>query len=393
MRRVIFWAHLVCGVSAGLVIAMMSLTGVILTYERQMIAWADRGYRSTPAPGGSPMPIEALLAAQPSVPATVTIHPEADSPVELSYGPEKLVYVDAYSGKVLGEGAQGIRKFFSTMTQWHRWFGAAVDRRATPRAITGASNLAFLFILISGAFLWFPPMIGRFRGGLKGKARDFNWHNVIGVWSVLPLIVIVASGVVMSYQWANNLVYKMTWSPVPAPLAGPGGAGRGPGGPSGPGGPLGGRGGRDGGGGGQVQAAGMNAAFDRARQEVPAWQTVSTRLAGRGPVMVTVDQSHRGRPDLRTTLTIDRRTGDVTRRETFADTTLGARARRYLRFAHTGELGGWIGQTIAGLVSAGAVVLVWTGISLALRRYFGWRTRRSRPAMEAKEAAETVPAR
>ncbi len=88
-------------------------------------------------------------------------------------------------GTGAGEGSQGIRKFFSSMTQWHRWFAATIERRTTARAITGASNLAFLFILVSGAFLWFPPMIGRFRGGLKGKARDFNWHNVIGVWSVL----------------------------------------------------------------------------------------------------------------------------------------------------------------------------------------------------------------
>jgi hypothetical protein len=35
-----------------------------------------------------------------------------------------------------------------------------------------------------------------------------------------------------------------------------------------------------------------------------------------------------------------------------------------------------IGQTIAGLASAGAVVLVWTGISLALRRFSAWRSRR-----------------
>jgi uncharacterized iron-regulated membrane protein len=389
MRRVIFWAHLICGVSAGLVILMMSFTGVLLTYERQMIAWADRGYRSSPISGVQPMSMEALLAAQPQAPATVTVRSEADAPVELSYGPERIVYVDAYTGERLGEGAQGIRKFFSSVTQWHRWFGAAVERRATARAITGACNLAFLVLLITGAFLWFPPMIGRFRGGLSGKARDFNWHNVIGVWSVVPLIVIVASGVVMSYPWASNLVYKLTWSPVPGPIAGPGGGGRGS---VGPGGPGGGRGGR-GGGGGEVQVNGMDAALARVRAEVPAWQTVSTRLAGRGPMVVTVDESHRGRPDLRTTLTIDRRSADVLRRETFADSTLGARARRYLRFAHTGELGGWIGQTIAGLVSAGAVVLVWTGITLALRRFSGWRSRRSRLAPATKEAAETVQAR
>ena len=29
-----------------------------------------------------------------------------------------------------------------------------------------------------------------FRRGLRSKARDFNWHNVIGLWSWGPLVVV-----------------------------------------------------------------------------------------------------------------------------------------------------------------------------------------------------------
>ena len=46
-----------------------------------------------------------------------------------------------------------------------------------------------------------------------------------------------------------------------------------------------------------------------------------------------------------------------------------------LRFAHTGEVLGLPGQTIAGIASAGAVVLVYTGLALALRRFVAWRRR------------------
>ena len=41
-RKTIFWIHLGCGVAAGLVILMMSFTGVVLTYERQIEAWAEQ---------------------------------------------------------------------------------------------------------------------------------------------------------------------------------------------------------------------------------------------------------------------------------------------------------------------------------------------------------------
>jgi uncharacterized iron-regulated membrane protein len=51
-----------------------------------------------------------------------------------------------------------------------------------------------------------------------------------------------------------------------------------------------------------------------------------------------------------------------------------------MRFAHTGEVLGLFGQTIAGIATAGSVVLVWTGIALALRRGRAWLGRRTKAA-------------
>ena len=42
IRKAIFWTHLGAGVLAGLVVLMMSVTGVILTYERQIVGWIDQ---------------------------------------------------------------------------------------------------------------------------------------------------------------------------------------------------------------------------------------------------------------------------------------------------------------------------------------------------------------
>ena len=41
-RTVLFWMHLAAGASAGVVVLIMSVTGVALTYEKQMLEWADR---------------------------------------------------------------------------------------------------------------------------------------------------------------------------------------------------------------------------------------------------------------------------------------------------------------------------------------------------------------
>ncbi|MYH08973.1 MAG: PepSY domain-containing protein [Gemmatimonadales bacterium] len=54
--------------------------------------------------------------------------------------------------------------------------------------------------------------------------------------------------------------------------------------------------------------------------------------------------------------------------ESFADGTPARRAQQFLRYAHTGEYWGLPGQLLAGLFSLAAALMVWTGLSLAVRR-------------------------
>src|SRR5689334_14891819 len=108
-RKIIFWLHLITGGGAGLVILVMSVTGVLLTYQRQITAWAD-GYRiSTPAASAVRLPVETLLAKvregeSGAVPSSITIGSEAGTPASFSFGREKTIFVNPYTGEVLGEG-------------------------------------------------------------------------------------------------------------------------------------------------------------------------------------------------------------------------------------------------------------------------------------------------
>jgi uncharacterized iron-regulated membrane protein len=101
-----------------------------------------------------------------------------------------------------------------------------------------------------------------------------------------------------------------------------------------------------------------------------------------------VDAGSGGQPQHRASLTVDRATGRETRWEPFAGQTPGRRLRAVLRFAHTGEVLGLAGQTVAGLVSLGATLLVWTGLALSARRLLAWRGRRQRRAEAGPVGAE-----
>src|SRR5262249_8282831 len=148
VRKVLFWTHLLAGCIAGTIVLVMSLTGVLLTYERQILAKVERHpFRNDPPAGARRLPVEQLLAriseqlgGLPSG-ASITLRSDPREPVELSAGRDNTVYVHAYTGQVLGQpSAEGWRTFFQKVTAWHRWLGTSGDGRTTAKAITGACN-------------------------------------------------------------------------------------------------------------------------------------------------------------------------------------------------------------------------------------------------------------
>jgi uncharacterized iron-regulated membrane protein len=409
-RKLVFWTHLVTAVSAALVILLMSVTGVLLTYQRQITAWADvRGLDAgPPAHGAARLAPDALLArvvaAHPGKPTTLKWFADGDAPAQVAFGREKTLFVSAYTGQVLSEGSTGVRAFFRKVVALHRWVGAEGENRELGKMISGAANLMFLFLVVSGFYLWFPRNWTRtafrnvawFRRGLSPKARDFNWHHVIGFWSAVPLFVIVLSGVVISYPWATGLVYRAVGETPPPPPA----EGRAPSGAAGAGGsaaaarPNGKRGGGDAEKAVSLDGIGVLAA--RAERQVDGWRSITLTLpkeAGE-PIAFAIDRGDGGQPQKRAQLALDPATGEVSKWEPFPTQSPGRRLRSILRFAHTGEVLGIPGQTLAGIVSLGAAFLVWTGLALTWRRFRQWRApKRTAPAArrpEPMEEAETV---
>lgn len=398
VRSIVFWLHLASGLTVGAVVLVMSVTGVLLMYEQQIVQWADRGYRSTPPPGARPLPAETLIgrvvAEHPEAnPSSFTMEADPAAPAAVRLGRERTVYLNPYTGEILGEGSPRVRAFFHAVTDWHRWLGARDENRAMGRAVTGAANLAFLFLVVSGFYLWIPRKwswrqvrnVAWFRRGLPGKARDFNWHNVIGLWTAVPLFFVVLSGVLISYPWANDVLYRLVGE-EPPPRRGA----RGPERPRGEGGTQRGREARSEETAG-VKLDGLDELWVRAEREVPDWKTLSLRLPEDGdPVTFSISRGGRGRPDLRAQLVLDRQSGEVASWEPYASQSLGRRLRAWSRWIHTGEAGGILGQTLAGLASAGGAVLAWTGAALAWRRFFPKRRRGT--VTETSEGVSNAPA-
>ncbi len=381
MRRILFWTHLVAGVAAGVVILIMCVSGALLAFEKQITSWADHGGLRAATRSGQPLPAEEILKlAGVERPMSLTVSADAGEPVQIAVSREQVLYVDPCDGRVLGEGSRGVRAFFASVTNWHRWLAVSGEGRAWGKSVTGASTLLFLLIIFTGPFLWLPRKwsaaslraITLFRGGLRGRARDWNWHNVAGIWTALPLGVLALTAVIIGYPWASDLLYQITGTQAP-PREGRPGAGRG----EAPGGRRGGK---------SPDWSGLETSLVRARQQVPGWKTITVRLMPPGPRLAfTIDRGTGGEPQKKDQLTLDRRTAEVIQWEPFSSNNAGRKLRVLARFLHTGEAGGYTGQLVAGISCLSGALLGFTGLTLALRRFVAWRTRRGRSAEEPVE--------
>lgn len=384
-RKILFWCHLITGIAVAVVVLVMSITGVLLTYELQMTRWTDiRNLDGAPqAPDARRLGAGEFLAqlqeSGQGRPSSIQWASSIEAPVTVSFGREKTLYANAYTGEILGGEGQGIRDFFHAVEDWHRWLAFTGEGRDTGKAITGASNLAFLFLVLSGLYLWWPQKWKRstlrsimwFRRGLSPKARDFNWHNVIGFWSFLPLVFIVGTAVVFSYPWANNLVFILSGESPPE--------GRGPrGGPPG--------------GSGEAEEPAAAFAFDDlfyasldgliapVEQRMENWRSLTLSVPNNAVdnLNIQVDTGTGRQPQKKGWLVVDRASGREVEWRGFEAGTRGSQARAIVRFLHTGEVLGFWGQALAGLVSLGSAFLVWTGLWLSWRRFRSWRSRQRR---------------
>lgn len=386
-RKTLFWTHLVLGVTGAIFIAIMSFTGAALAYEKELIAWAESDARRVDAPAGGAarLPLEELLrrvtAAKPDARiASIAISPDPRAAHALALPNNVTAYANPYTGELREAQAPRMRAFMQSMRAWHLRlnFKVTPGQPSLGAKLNAAANFGFVLLCVTGVVIWWPkawnsrvlrPSLWFVRDA-TGKARDWNWHNVIGIWTLPVLFIMAASGVVLSYRWAGDLVFKIAGetppSGAPRPALAPAAA------------PT-------------TRPASADTVLARIQQQIPEAELITLRFnpplradsAQMSPVpSAVVRLSSPTPPFATTTLTLDPQSAETQKTEAFADLTPGMRARRWIRFLHTGEALRLPGQFVAGFACLGACVLCWTGLALAWRRFF--RAEKAAPASEGK---------
>jgi uncharacterized iron-regulated membrane protein len=352
------------GLTIGLVVAFLAITGSIMAFQDRVVAFAERRVEVNPAPKTPCLAVEAAVeevnARTGQIPATVQVFADAVRPALVRMPRGETFLVDACGAHVLAAGSRW-RSFFEDDQNLHRWLALSRGKHETLRALKNGAVVALLFLLLSGLVLWVPRQWRAanlraallLRRGLKGKARLWNMHQVFGLFAAIPLLSIILTGLMMAYPWAMQTALRLVRSDEPAVAKNH--AVRQPAG----------------------SFTGIDGMLQRAAGKDPRWKSITFTLpeAKEKNVAFTIDEGQGNRPSQRATVLFARRDGHEVRWTPFVSQSRGQRWRTEVKYLHTGEIFGLGGQIIIFLAVMSALVQVVTGFGMAWKR---WCARRER---------------
>lgn len=218
MRRFARFLHLFCGLSLGVVLSVICLSGALVVYkpslEKQCIrekAYLD-SFREQ-----IPLLLETLLQnVRLEYPAyhisNMVIYGDRDEAYSFRTTKEgekgrRQIYVNQYTGQVLGEDVYNTK-----FMQWVYDLHTDLFLGKAGRVIVGSLGLFLLLMILTGIAL-LPP---RLRPIVTLKSRNSKYmtryrrHIIIGLMSAVPLAVIALTGA----YWGFPRVYQSAFEAI-----------------------------------------------------------------------------------------------------------------------------------------------------------------------------------
>lgn len=218
-KKTLFQLHWFFGVSAGLVLALMGITGAVVSFQDEILrALNPQVLTVEKQPAGVLPPAELVERIEAASGKTVNmLWVDTDSgnaaraiftaPPGEKRGPMR--YFNPYNGQFMGDVVG--QDFFGLVLRLHR----VLTLDDVGRQITGACTLILIFFCLSGLYLRWPRQWKNWRAWLTldwaKKGRSFNWdlHSVAGTWCLVFYLLAALTGLTWSYDWYNKGVTRL----------------------------------------------------------------------------------------------------------------------------------------------------------------------------------------
>ncbi|WP_443697359.1 PepSY domain-containing protein [Pseudomonas sp.] len=219
LKKTLFQLHWFFGITAGLVLALMGITGAAVSFQDELLRALNPSVLSVEKREAGVLPpaelVRKLEASEGKTVSMLWVETDSGSAARVFFTPPpgerrgQMRYFDPYTGAYMGDAVG--QDVFGFILQLHR-FLAMGD---TGRQITGACTLILLFFCLSGLYLRWPRQVASWRAWLtldwRKKGRSFNWdlHSVFGTWCLLFYLLAALTGLSWSYEWYNRGLTKL----------------------------------------------------------------------------------------------------------------------------------------------------------------------------------------
>ncbi|MET0231626.1 MAG: PepSY-associated TM helix domain-containing protein [Rhodanobacteraceae bacterium] len=369
-KTVLFRIHWILGITAGLVLAVVGVTGAMIAFEAEILRAINPSIRATAAEGPIASPsklIDAARATHQGYNARSFAWEGDDAPVvvRLAKGSERgglEVAVDPPTAAVLGT-PRG-KDVLDVAEQLHRNLAAG----PAGKQIVGASTAILLVLAVTGIILRWPRRSSwrawlTFNPKLRGRGFLWHLHSVAATWLLAFYLIAALTGLWWSYDFYRNAINSMAG--VSGPLRRPGGDGK-----------------------GDLPPATIDEAWSVFRREASDATRANLGLAGAADAPVEIRYQTPASPHERAwnTLRIDGTNGTVASRELYADLPRGRRFVFSIFPLHSGGFFGWPGRLAMALAALLMPFFAVTGLLL-------WIARRRNLALRAEAAAGAIAPR
>ncbi|MGF6332703.1 sulfite reductase (NADPH) flavoprotein alpha-component [Pseudomonas sp. BS3782 TE3695] len=360
LKKSLFQLHWFFGISAGLVLALMGITGAAVSFQDEILRALNPSVLHVEKQIAGVLPpaelVEKIEGASGKKVSMLWVETDSGNAARVIFtappgeprGPMR--YFNPYTGEFMGDVTG--QDFFGLMLQLHR----VLAMGDIGRQITGACTLILVFFCLSGLYLRWPRQWKSWRAWLtldwKKKGRSFNWdlHSVAGTWCLVFYLLAALTGLFWSYEWYNKgLTRLLSDSPQNERVR----SGRGPA-PSGSA-PT------------ADYAAIWSSIYSAAGPGLASYNVRMPPVAGQ-PATVFYLLRNSPHDQARNQLTLDPATGIVSRHDRYSDKSLKAQLLTSIYALHVGSYFGMIGRIILTIAALTMPVFFITGWLLYLDR-------------------------
>ena len=214
LKKILFQLHWFLGITAGLVLSLMGVSGAIYSYDQQILkAINPQSYVvfAQQTPKLTPAQLYTTFEKQHVNNVTIFKDPTASSIINVKQEGNRKgrnIMVNPYTAEVLPE-VKG-QEFFKFILNFHR----TLTMGEIGKQITGFCAFALIFFLLSGLYLRFPKKHSFKQWFLikpKLKGRNFIWdlHAVIGTWVLIFYLNFALTGLFWSYDWWRSGMFSV----------------------------------------------------------------------------------------------------------------------------------------------------------------------------------------